>query len=279
MQSLSRRLRCCAIRLRGNVDERTNVKTLLFHFMVLAVACIAGCTTPGTNRESKQSASIVDYLSPKAAHAPQLEQVTATLRPPVRVGLAFVPGDPKLRTLPETEKMKLLERTKAAFSRHAYIGAIEIVPSQYLQAGGGFANLNQVARIFNVDVMAMISYDQVHFTDSNSLSLLYWTIVGAYVVHGNEFDIKTMLDISVFDVASRKLLFRAPGVSQINGGASWASYSERARAAQLEGYQMATEQLIRQLQTEMDTFRERLKSATDIRLEPQPGYRVSGASK
>jgi rhombotail lipoprotein len=265
--------------LHGNVDERTNVKTLRFNFVLLAIACIAGCTTPGTTRESKQSASIVDYLYPKAVQAPQLEQITAILRPPVRVGLAFVPGDPRLRTLPETEKMKLLERTKAAFSRHAYIGAIEIVPSQYLQTGGGFTNLQQVARVFNVDVMAMISYDQVHFTDSNSLSLLYWTIVGAYVVHGNEFDIKTMLDISVFDVASRKLLFRAPGVSQINGGASWASYSERARSAQIEGYQKAVEQLIPQLQTEMDAFRERLKTATDIRMEPQQGYRVSGAGK
>ena len=255
------------------------MRSLQFYFLALAVAAISGCTTPGTTRESKQSASIVDYLYPKASQAPQLEQITATLRPPVRVGLAFVPGDPKLRTLPETEKMKLLKRTKSAFSRHAYIGAIEIVPTQYLQAGGGFENLQQVARLFNVNVMAMISYDQVHFTDSNSLSLLYWTIIGAYVVNGNEFDIKTMLDISVFDVASRKLLFRAPGVSQINGGASWSSYSERARAAQIEGYQKAVEQLIPQLQTEMDAFRERLKTATDIRMEPQPGYRVSGAGE
>lgn len=250
--------------------------------LLLVVAITSGCTTPGTPREAKQSASIVDYLYPSASSAPKMEPGAALLRPPVRVGLAFVPSDAKARTLPETEKMKLLERTKAAFSRQPYVGAIEIIPTQYLRAGGGFDNLMQVARLFNVDIMAMVSYDQVHFTDTNSLAFLYWTIVGAYVVHGNEFEIKTMLDISVFDVASRKLLFRAPGTSQINGGSNWASYSERARNAQIEGYQKAVDQLIPQLNSEIEAFREQLKSAAavaDIKLEPKPGYQAGEVRK
>lgn len=241
---------------------------------VLVAIFISGCTTP-PQRESKQAASIVDYLFPNTAASPHLEPGMAVVRPPVRVGLAFVPANSRSRTLPEAEKMKLLERTKAAFAKHAYIGALEIIPTQYLQHGGGFDNLQQVSRLFNVDIMALVSYDQVQFTDSNSLSFLYWTIVGAYVVNGNEFDVKTLLDISVFDVTSRKLLFRAPGTSQINGGASWANYSERARGAQIEGYQKAVEQLIPQLQIEMDAFRERLKAGGELKLEPRPGYRVS----
>ncbi len=27
--------------------------------------------------------------------------------------------------------------------------------------------------MFNVDIMAMVSYDQMHFTDTNALALLY----------------------------------------------------------------------------------------------------------
>lgn len=250
------------------------MKIVIALFSMLAAAITTGCTTPGAGRESKQSASIVEYLYPAATNAPRMEPGVALLRPPVRVGLAFVPVDAKARSLPEAEKMKLLERTKAAFARQPYVGAIEIIPTQYLRAGGGFDNLKQVSRMFNVDIMAMVSYDQVHFTDTNSLAFLYWTIVGAYVVNGNEFDIKTMLDISVFDVASRKLLFRAPGTSQINGGSNWANYSERARVAQIEGYQKAVDQLIPQLNTEIEAFRERLKAAADIRMEPQPGYKV-----
>jgi rhombotail lipoprotein len=253
---------------------------VMISLLALFIAAItAGCTTPGSQRETKQSASIVGYLYPSAAEAPKMEPGIALLRPPVRVGLAFVPADVKARSLPETEKMKLLERTRAAFAKQPYVGAIEIIPTQYLRAGGGFDNLQQVSRMFNVDIMAMVSYDQVHFTDTNSLALLYWTIVGAYVVNGNEFDIKTMLDISVFDVASRKLLFRAPGTSQINGGSNWASYNERARAAQIEGYRNAVDQLIPQLNTEIEAFRERLKAAADIKLEPRPGYQVGAVRK
>ena len=262
-----------------SVLRRITLKFLLSMIVFIVVAVASGCTTPNGPREIKQSASIVDYLYPAAANAPRMEPGIVMLRPPVRVGLAFVPSDPKARTLPETEKLKLLERTKAAFAKQPYVGTIEIIPTQYLRAGGGFDNLQQVSRLFNVDIMAMVSYDQVHFTDTNSLALLYWTIVGAYVVNGNEFDIKTMLDISVFDVTSRKLLFRAPGTSQINGGSNWANYSERARAAQIEGYQKAVDQLLPQLNTEIESFRVRLKAASDIKLEPQPGYQAGEARK
>ncbi|MEO8103002.1 MAG: rhombotarget lipoprotein [Betaproteobacteria bacterium] len=255
------------------------MQVILSRLVLITIAIAGGCTTPAGQRESKQSASIVEYLYPAAAEAPKMEPGVALLRPPVRVGLAFVPANAKARTLSEVEKMKLLERTKAAFARQPYVGAIEIIPTQYLRAGGGFDNLQQVSRLFNVDIMAMVSYDQVHFTDTNSLAFLYWTIVGAYVVNGNEFDIKTMLDISVFDVASRKLLFRAPGTSQVNGGSNWANYSERARAAQIEGYQKAVDQLIPQLNAEIESFRERLKSAVDIKLAPKPGYQVGDARK
>ncbi|MBL8522301.1 MAG: rhombotarget lipoprotein [Betaproteobacteria bacterium] len=249
------------------------MKIALSLLLFAALAITGGCATPRSG-ETKQSASIVDYLYPASSSAPKMEPGMALLRPPVRVGLAFVPADAKARTLPEAEKMKLLERTKAAFARQPYVGALEIIPTQYLKSGGGFENLQQVSRLFNVDIMAMVSYDQVHFSDSNSLSFLYWTIIGAYVVNGNEFDIKTMLDISVFDIASRKLLFHAPGTSQINGGSNWASYSEKARSAQIEGYQKAVDQLIPKLNTEIELFRVRLKEAADIKLEPQPGYKV-----
>lgn len=246
-------------------------------FALFVVVLLGGCASSFPHREVKQSASIVDYLYPRAEQAPQLEPGMATLRPPVRVGLAFVPAGPRARTLPETEKMKLMERVKASFAQHAYIGTIEIIPTQYLQPGGGFTNLEQVARMFNVDVMAMVSHDQVQFNDSNSLAVLYWTIVGAYIVHGDEYDVQTMLDVSVFDVASRKLLFRAPGTSQVKGAASLASFSERSRAAQVEGYGRAVEQMIPQLQGELDKFRERVKTDAAFRVENRAGYRGGGA--
>jgi rhombotail lipoprotein len=245
------------------------IAVVLCCLLVLAAGCASN-----RGRESKQSASVVDFLYPGGQEAPKLVPGVAVLKPPVKVGIAFAPTDAKLRSLPEAEKLKLLERTKAAFMRQPYVGTFEIVPTQYLKSGGGFDNLDQVSRMFGVDIMALVSYDQIHFTDSNAMSMLYWTIIGAYLIHGDEFDIKTMLDISVFDVASRKLLFRAPGVSQINGGAAMANYSERARNAQIEGYGKAIDDLIPKLTAEIESFRARLAKANDIQLAPQPGYQI-----
>lgn len=253
------------------------MKTIAQFLALLLIVTLCGCSTSLRSRESKQSASIVDYLYPKATEAPKLELGMTTLRPPVRVGIAFVPTDRGGYGLPETEKLKLLERVKASFTGRDYIGTIEIIPSQYLQRNGGFANMEQVARTFGVDIMAMLSYDQVQFTDSNSLALLYWTIVGAYVVNGNQYDVNTMIDVAVFDVASRKLLFRAPGTSQVQGGGNWANFSERARAGQIESYNKAVEQLVPQLQKELDSFRERIKTAAAFKVEARPGYRGGGS--
>jgi rhombotail lipoprotein len=80
----------------------------------------------------------------------------------------------------------------------------------------------------------------------------------------------------VFDVASRKLLMRAPGTSQVKGSANLSNFSERSRAARTEGYNKAADQLIPALQTELTAFRERLKTNDKIRVEPRAGYQSGG---
>jgi rhombotail lipoprotein len=246
--------------------------------MVMFMALLAGCAATFKRPPSSQSASIVSYLYPNANEAPRLTEEVTTLRPPVRVGLAFVPSGVRGAAMSEADRLKLLERVRDSFKKHEYIGAIEIIPTQYLQPGGGFANAEQVARMFNVEVMAFVSYDQVQFNDTNALSFLYWTIVGAYIVNGDQYDIRTMLDVSVFDIASRKLLVRAPGVSQVQGSASAVGYSERSRTAQWDGYNKAADALIPQLQTELDKFRERIKGDANVRVTAKAGYRGGGSA-
>ncbi|MGV7206978.1 rhombotarget lipoprotein [Oxalobacteraceae bacterium A2-2] len=244
---------------------------------LIAVSVMAGCASTH-QRSTKQTASVVDYLYPEAKTAPTLQPTVTALRPPVKVGIAFVPGGGWGSGLSETAKTRLLERVSASFSKHPYIGKIEIIPSQYMQAKGGFTNLEQVARMFDVEVVALLSYDQVQFSDTNSLAVLYWTIIGAYVIHGDQYDIQTMVDASVFDVASRKLLFRAPGTSQVKGSASMAGFSERSRQAQTDGYNQAIDQLIPNLQAELDRYRERIKTDASVRVENKAGYNGGGAA-
>jgi rhombotail lipoprotein len=83
--------------------------------------------------------------------------------------------------------------------------------------------------MYNVDVVALLSYDQAQFTDEGALSLTYLTIVGAYLVPAEKNDTHTMLDAVVYDIRSRKMLFRAPGTSQIKGHATLMNLSEQRR--------------------------------------------------
>lgn len=260
---------------------RAHIETTCRFLGMLCAICLSltltACGAFLAGHEQKQVGSVVDYLYPNAKEAPHMQVGMTYLRPPVRVGLAFVPGSNRSAGIGETEKVALLERVKSSFSQHEFIGSIEIIPTTYLRPGGGFANLNQVAKMFNVEVVALLSYDQVQFTDSNMLSVLYWTIVGAYVIHGNQYDIQTLVDASVFDVRSQKLLFRAPGMSQVKGSASAMGLSASARSGRNDGYTQAVDDLIPKLQTELDTFKAKLKSDRSIRVEKKEGYRGGGA--
>ncbi|MBC7858428.1 MAG: hypothetical protein H7Z39_06540, partial [Burkholderiaceae bacterium] len=133
-------------RLRFILKIRKHMKFFKCLLSVLAVLSLSSCASWHGNSGAKQTGSIVDYLYPKAKEPPAMQASVTRLRPPVRVGVAFVPGGQWSAGLPETEKMKLLERVKSSFSKHAYIGNIEIIPTQYLRSGGGFTNLEQVAR-------------------------------------------------------------------------------------------------------------------------------------
>lgn len=248
-----------------------------FRLALLALLAItlAACGSMTGNHASRQSGSVVDYLYPDAKEAPVMQPTVTVLRTPVRVGIAFAPGH--AATLSETEKLWLLEKVRSSFSQHQYIGSIEIIPSAYLRPRGGWGNLEQAARMFNVDVVALLSYDQVTFNDTNRLAVLYWTIVGAYLIKGDRYDIQTMVDASVFDVKSRKLLFRAPGTSQVKGSATMAGYGEQSRTAQTEGYNKAVDQLIPALQNELASFKERIKADAGYQVVDRDGRRGGGS--
>lgn len=205
---------------------------------------LAGCAGAPLHGDSKQAGSMVDYLYPDATEAPHLEISMTYLRPPVRVGLAFVPGTGREEGLTETEKARLLERVKSAFAQYSFIGSLEVIPSNYVRPKGGFTNVDQLARLFNVELVVLMSYDQMQFNERNGLSVLYWTLAGALLIEGEQYDVQTMLDASVFDVRSRKLLFRAPGSSRVKGSASLAGFSGTSRAARGDGFQKALDDLI-----------------------------------
>lgn len=245
-------------------------KSVVLLCATLAMGTLSGCATWFDKHSRVQRGTVVEYLYPKGDR-PTLAPTVPELRLPLRVGIAFVPGE-RFGDLSEAERDQLLNRIKSAFANRPYISAIEVIPSAYLRAGGGFDNLEQAARLFNVDVVTLLSYDQVQFNDSSRLSLLYWTIVGAYLVNGDQYDVNTLVDASVFDVKSRNLLFRAPGTSQIKGSSPMVKFSEASRAARSEGFSQAIDSLIPQLDKQLETFKVRVKEEKVARIVEKPGY-------
>ena len=135
---------------------------------------------------------------------------------PLKVGIAFVPETLGIhQSFTEKDKMELMTEISRHFKSYDFVKSIDQIPSAYLTSKGGYANLDQIRTMYGIDVIALISYDQTQFTDEGFTSLAYWTLIGAYVVRGEKNDTHTMVDASVYDIKSRKMLFRAPGISHI----------------------------------------------------------------
>jgi len=252
-------------------------KALKFVPAALAALVAAGCATWQPNRNT-HATSVMQFLFPRDSQHVEAPGIPV-LSLPLRVGVAFVPAGNEYNSgIPEAAKADLLKRVAAEFRGLPYVKSIEIIPTSYLRPGGGFENLDQIKLMFGVDVVALVAYDQIQFTDRGYLSLAYWTIVGAYVVEGERNDTQTLMDSVVLDISSRKMLFRAPGTSRVKASSTLVNLPEELRADSRKGFDDATTQMIANLKTELENFKVRVKEAPDeFKIEHKPGYTGGGA--
>lgn len=255
--------------------------------MILALAAAAGfsgCMAWQTGQRA-QGTSVMQYLYPDQQGRVETTRIPE-LNLPLRVGVAFVPSSANERDYryqtgvgpTEQERAALVAKVAERFKALPYIAKVEHIPSAYLRPEGGFANLDQIGSMFGVDVIALIAYDQVQFTDQNFLSLAYWTIVGAYVVKGEQNDTQTLMDAVVYDISSRSLLFRAPGTSQVKAGATSVGLETRLREDSQRGFRQATDNMVENLEAELAAFRDRIKERPDrVKIAYRPGYAGAGS--
>jgi rhombotail lipoprotein len=254
---------------------------------VLLSVGLAACSTV----QSGAKTSVVDYLYP-AEQAVPIQAAVPVLTLPVKLGIAFVPGEKTRSTgdnplawvqtgansLPEAQKMRMLSKIAEHFRARDYVADIQIIPSPYLTPKGGFNNLDQIKTMYGIDVIALVSYDQVQFTDDSKLSLSYWTLVGAYLVEGQKNDTNTLMDTVVYAIDSRKMLFRAPGTSQIKGRSTPVNLTEELRADSLQGFNTASEDMVINLALQLELFTEQLKQRPDdIKIVRTNGYKGGGS--
>lgn len=236
-------------------------KYILFAIVMVALF-LTGCSTMWNwsgGARSGASSSLVDYLYPDGEEPPDVEQTIPFLELPLRVGIGFVPGRAGYGTISEATKMQLLAKVKAEFIDRDYISHIEVIPDTYLRSKSGVIGMQQVARLYDVDVMALVSYDQVAVSEENPAGLLYWTIVGAYLIKATSNEVQTFVDTAVFDVDTARLLFRAPGAHTMSDRSTLVEAGEIVRKAKDASIGAAMEEMTGNLAVELDRFQERVK--------------------
>ncbi len=259
------------------------MKKILVLFLVLVTLTGCGLQNLIKWRSNRHHAtSMVDYLYPDHAERIETAGVPAVLSVPMKVGIAFVPdqssGNRSQSDLSEKEKIALLREISDDFKKYPFVKSIEIIPSAYLTPQGSFANLDQMRTMFGTDVIALVSYDQVQFTDEGLLSLSYWTLVGAYVVKGEKNDTQTMMDSAVYHIPSRKMLFRAPGLSHVKATATLINLEEQLRKNRSAGFTDASKDLVANLQDQLEQFKEKIKTEPEeFKIQRKPGSTGGGS--
>lgn len=244
--------------------------------IIVATVCAvtAGC---GFRSTRHRSSSLAQYLYPDN-HGHIETPGVPHLKLPLHVGIAFIPDDAGAhRTLTETDKFELMKSVGEHFVKHDFVKHIELIPSAYLKREGSFTNLEQISKIYGIDVIALISYDQTQFTDEGLASVTYWTLIGAYIIPGEKNDTHTMVDTAVYDIKSRKMLFRAPGINHIKSRATPVNLSEQLRVDSMAGFKAASAELVGNLETRLQLFKEKVKDTPgDYQIAHRPGYTGGG---
>ena len=214
--------------------------------------CLFDC---GSSRAG--STPLVEYLYPNG-DVPKNDSVPV-LKVPLTVGLSFLPDHENAGIIDARQKEAILARLRDRFRSLDYVRDIVVIPDNYLNAQGGFDSLAQVARLQRLDVVALVSYDQVAKRDENKRSLAYLTIVGAYIVRGSRSETSTLLDLAVVEPESRSLLLRAGGTSFAADSSTAVDQSEKLRQQSRRGLEAATDELVTQLDRELTVFSERVR--------------------
>jgi rhombotail lipoprotein len=219
---------------------------------VVLVLSVSACAELAYTHAGGSSSSLVEYLYPRNSRPP-LQDTVPELRLPLRVGLAFLPAR-GVAPLDEAHQQQLMERIRQRFSSRPFVSQIVLIPDYYLGNQRGFQGLEGVQRLYGVDLMALVSYDQTLHESNTRWSLGYLTIAGAFILHGDRHDISTLVDLAVVDPGSRSLVLRAGGTDVRHGTATAINEDVASREAQVASFSAATDQMIDHFDTALDHF-------------------------
>jgi rhombotail lipoprotein len=245
-------------------------------WLIVALSASAlGCSKSPPILQTHYKTSMIRFLNPADAATRAEQETVPEIAVPLKVGFAFAPSTDYGTGFPEKERMQLMQEIASHFREYKFVESIELIPSLYLEEGGGFANLDKLRHLFEIDVIMLLSYDQSQFHDTGALSITYWTLIGAYIVAGEKNDTHTLMDAALFHIPSRKMLFRASGTDHIKSRSTPINLSEEAREDSLTGFRQASAELTKNLQAKLFQFRKAIRSGGGkFTLELKPGYEL-----
>jgi len=225
----------------------------------VAALMLSGCTALngllyGSQgpRQTHNSSSLVEFLYPHG-QVPPAENQIPELQVPLRVGLAFLPTQDGAGPT-AAQREELLEQIRQRFASRKFVTEIVAIPDYYLRNSRGFEGLQGVQRLYSVDVMALVSYDQVEHLDENDWSLGYLTIVGAYVLKGSHHDVATLVDLAVIDPVTQSLILRAGGTDSRNRNSTLVDQPREARESSAASFGAATTQMVENFDAALTKF-------------------------
>ena len=249
---------------------------------LLALCALGACSY---NRHVERRSNLMAYLYPDRTDAPRPDP-NVRLQLPLRIGIAFVPPEPvhgryssEFRSVfPPDAETKLLSIVRKSFAGRDWVSEIVMIPSSYLTQRGGFENLDQVAHLMNVDVIALASLDQLQVSNPRRASFLYVSVIGSYLLPLDRNQTRTLIDAAVFHVPSRSLLLHAPGVSSITGSSTAMDVEAKLDERSLKGFELAMRDLAKNLNPEVDAFKASVASGErkDVDIVTAEGKSVRG---
>ncbi len=253
----------------------TRCRLVMALCLILLFALMVSYTTAPPKLYKNYKTSIIRFLGPEENTTKNQEAMDLTITVPLKAGIAFSPSLYYGEGFPEKERMNLMQKIASQFKEYKFVESIELIPSLYLEEGGGFSNLDKLRQLFDIDVIMLLSYDQSQFKDTGALSITYWTLVGLYFVKGEKNDTYTLMDAALFHIPSQKMLFRASGINHIKNSATPINLSEQAREDSLISFRQASLDLTKNLQEKLYNFRKVIRrSSGKFMLKLKPGYEL-----
>jgi rhombotail lipoprotein len=230
----------------------------------LVVVCLTGCAGlfhGSERRHHGASSPLVEFLYGHGEVPPVASEVHLEL--PIRVGVSFLPASGRAGPS-AVEREKVLAAIRDNFKARPYVTEIVPIPDYYLRAGGndGLTQIQQVSRLNQLDLFALLSYDQVTDLTTNKNSLAYLTIVGAFIVRGDRHETHTLLDLAVVDPRTRTLVVRSGGTSSLAGNTTLIEADHHETAQRARGFELATASLVDNFKRELTEFEGRVREGT-----------------